>query len=390
MAIYMRYWDCKYCGSKGIGGNLTECPNCGKERGSDTTFYDGESIEFLNESEAEKVRAMGEDWECPYCDGMNRGNESHCNNCGAERPVNARVYDYRNNTLDKENPNQYSIDDIFDTEEKVDKYEDKDNNFSDNQENYNSNYKVNVFDWKKVLSVGVFLSVIFLIIWLLIPKWTTAEVVNKFWEKTITIESYETLQKDGWDESVPSDARIHSKDYRYRRTDKVYSHSTYENESYQEYEQTGTKTEYYTVDLGNGYADRRSREVPVYGYVTKTRTVEVKHYKDVPVYDTWVEYEVDRWVFNRNHVSDGTYLEEEVWPEFRLADLERESSRKEDYELEIRTNKDKKKNTTSTYEISKDLYNQLDVGKFYELKVGIDGISEIKNLEFETTGSGFN
>ena len=48
--------------------------------------------------------------------------------------------------------------DIFDTEEKVGKYED--NNFSDNQENYNSNYKVNVFDWKKVLSVGVFLSVI--------------------------------------------------------------------------------------------------------------------------------------------------------------------------------------------------------------------------------------
>ena len=66
MAIYMRYWDCKYCGTKHIGGNLTECPHCGKERGADTVFYDGDTIEYLDEVESAKVRAMGEDWECPY------------------------------------------------------------------------------------------------------------------------------------------------------------------------------------------------------------------------------------------------------------------------------------------------------------------------------------
>lgn len=33
-----KYWDCKYCDSKRIGGSHRKCPNCGKIRDEDTIF----------------------------------------------------------------------------------------------------------------------------------------------------------------------------------------------------------------------------------------------------------------------------------------------------------------------------------------------------------------
>ena len=36
--LVMGYWDCPFCGSKGIRGDVVNCPSCGRARG-DVQFY---------------------------------------------------------------------------------------------------------------------------------------------------------------------------------------------------------------------------------------------------------------------------------------------------------------------------------------------------------------
>ena len=62
--LVMGYWDCPFCGSRGIRGDVVNCPSCGRARG-EVKFYmqnveDGEireagetsDIEYLNEEQA--------------------------------------------------------------------------------------------------------------------------------------------------------------------------------------------------------------------------------------------------------------------------------------------------------------------------------------------------
>ena len=37
--IVVGCWDCDYCGADRISGEIKICPNCGKPRGKDITFY---------------------------------------------------------------------------------------------------------------------------------------------------------------------------------------------------------------------------------------------------------------------------------------------------------------------------------------------------------------
>ena len=36
--LVMAYWDCPFCGSQGIRGDVMTCPSCGRARG-DVKFY---------------------------------------------------------------------------------------------------------------------------------------------------------------------------------------------------------------------------------------------------------------------------------------------------------------------------------------------------------------
>ena len=76
--LVMGYWDCSYCGHKGIKGTVRECPSCGKPRGNDTKFYmkahnHSEVVsrgDYLTDSEAAS-KGQGADWQCAYCGGLN-------------------------------------------------------------------------------------------------------------------------------------------------------------------------------------------------------------------------------------------------------------------------------------------------------------------------------
>ena len=90
------YWDCPFCGSKGIGGDVINCPSCGRARG-EVQFYmkghaEGETreenersdVEYLDEEQAKYV-SKNPDWYCSFCNSLNSDNAQFCGNCGASR-----------------------------------------------------------------------------------------------------------------------------------------------------------------------------------------------------------------------------------------------------------------------------------------------------------------
>ena len=94
--LVMAYWDCPVCGNKGIRGDVTNCPSCGRARG-EVQFYmkgytEGETreenersdVEYLDEEQAKYV-SKNPDWYCSFCNSLNSDNAEFCSNCGSSR-----------------------------------------------------------------------------------------------------------------------------------------------------------------------------------------------------------------------------------------------------------------------------------------------------------------
>ena len=60
--IVVGCWDCDYCGADRISGEVKICPNCGKPRGKDITFYMAGPKKYVEDPD--KVN-KNPDWLCP-------------------------------------------------------------------------------------------------------------------------------------------------------------------------------------------------------------------------------------------------------------------------------------------------------------------------------------
>jgi hypothetical protein len=94
-------WSCTSCGAKDIPARHRKCPTCNnprEESGQESEFNYGEVDAARGKSRREGVvdpkaleaAAAGEDWFCEYCQASNRGDQSRCHNCHAERSAASR------------------------------------------------------------------------------------------------------------------------------------------------------------------------------------------------------------------------------------------------------------------------------------------------------------
>ena len=82
--LVMGYWDCPFCGSKEIRGDVVNCPSCGRARG-EVQFYVKGYTEGTSLMEDEKKVSKNPDWYCSFCNSLNSDNAQFCGNCGASR-----------------------------------------------------------------------------------------------------------------------------------------------------------------------------------------------------------------------------------------------------------------------------------------------------------------
>lgn len=367
------YWDCKYCSTKKIRGGTTDCPNCGKTRDTDTTFY----LEGKHNYVPPKIAAIisrNPDWVCEYCNSLNSDNDKECHACGAPRTTQSLNY--------FENKRRHQIEAViqeFDTEEK-EKIEDKTEKEDDVSENYNSIYsslrkKLNFFKNFKFntetlmcILLGLFsLFAIIGTVYLFAPKEIEISVLEMSWKREIGIERYQTVQESKW--YLPEGARIlYQRDEIYDY-ESVFDHNEIKSREVRKTRKVGT--EEYLVgmeDLGNGYFDEITETSDVYETYYETETYEEPVYRKEPIFRTKYYYEIDKWLYERTETSSGTD-KEPYWCEVILADDERISSKNEFYYVE---GVDKKRKSYK-YKLKYEEWKDIKVDQKIKLKTSILG-----------------
>lgn len=341
--LVMAYWDCPYCSNKGIGGNMRECPGCGRPRG-DVKFYmkqvaagavlseaQAAGIEHVSDEEAAKIDRRA-DWFCSYCDCLNTAGDNICKGCGATKEDSDKNYfDLKRIREEKERAR---------AEAKIPQV--------------NTGVKKSS---KKFLLIGglIILGFILLGVWLGSKK-TTANVISDMgWERSIAVERYTNVDESDW--RLPSGGNLHETKREIHHYDQILDH--YEE---REVERSRTVLDHYETtytyeDLGNGYYEEVSHSEPVYTTEYYTEIVSEPIYVSVPVYETKYYYDIWKWLYERSESSKG-HDKSVYWPELNLTENEREAGRDALYYFSVQDEKGK----TKTYSVKETEWNKLSVG----------------------------
>ena len=85
MARTLGAWDCEYCDTKRIWGNIFDCPGCGKPRSRGVRFYIVDNAPPVTSEIAKVLGSGGPNWYCGHCESGNKDDVTKCWNCGAEK-----------------------------------------------------------------------------------------------------------------------------------------------------------------------------------------------------------------------------------------------------------------------------------------------------------------
>lgn len=339
--LVMGYWDCPVCGAKEIRGDVVNCPSCGRARG-DVQFYvknyqEGTSLREEELSQFEqldeaKAQEMGDrpDWYCSFCNSLNSDKADVCGNCGASRADSEANY--------------------F---EMLKKKQEREQAEAAAQPQVSSAPRKSSRSPLLILAV-IAVALIALFTWM--NGSSTAsdlKVTALEWARVIRIEENKVFSESGW--TLPAgaeqtDARReiqgynqvldHYEDYEVQRSRQVYDHD-----------------EYTLVDNGNGTFSQVAHPVYRTEYYTETETRPV--YVPVPYYGTKYYYNIRRWTPTRNVTASGSD-HNAVWPEFELAENEREGEHLEEYRFTVEHTQ--KKEPAVTYRIDGSAWENINVG----------------------------
>lgn len=345
------YWDCTYCNTKGIGGLQKHCPNCGNPQAEGTKFYmDPQKVKYL-EPEKAKNYGKGADWICAYCNSYNRHNALNCSNCGASKKEAPK--DYFGNNLQSDSTHHISSPEIPPNN--------IDNSYTTSSPSLNQKLR-NIIPLDLALKIGGILAIVLIIIFLLIklftPKYYTAELSDKTWERNIKIEELKTYNESDW--NLPYGARMYNTKQEIKSYQQVFDH--YEKESYKVPYEVFDHNEVYYTDNGDGTFTEHSK--PIYRTEYKTEYKDVPKYRTEPVYATKYYYYIDRWTYTKSITSSG-HTNAPYWnEEFCLSEKEREKNRDENYILYFTTDK-----KTYSKNVSLTEWNSINISDKAQVKI---------------------
>ena len=367
-------WNCQYCGSKNRGRDHT-CLSCGKTRGTGTRFEMPSKITYVDKELAKKV-SRNPDWLCSYCNTLNNDSLYSCRSCGASKTDSEKNYfemkhdeELKEQSLELEYDNNYQEDSVY--EQTTYNVEVKPS-YTYRNKTDDTTFKNNTFKSSLLATIGLvggIFAFVLLIVFLLLPKEKIITVTDMGWERVISIEEERTVDESDW--YLPSGARLHYTNTEIHHYEDVIDH--YETRTRQESRQV--LVGYETVvtgynDLGNGFAEEITAEVPIYDTEYYDVTYEEPVYRQEPVYKTKYYYEIDKWFYVRSVETDGLNKSEPYWGTVVLKTNEREQSRVEDFDI---YGVDKKKDKKVEYDVNYDMWQDIEIGNTVKLKVNTLG-----------------
>ena len=343
--LVMGYWDCPVCGAKEIRGDVVNCPSCGRARG-DVKFYlknisEGEireenersDIEYLTEEQANNV-SKNPDWYCSFCNSLNSDNAQFCGNCGASRSDSeANYFDMLKKKQEREQAEAAAQPQVSSAPRKSS---------------------------RSPLLILAVIAVILIALFTWMNGSSTAsdlKVTALEWTREITIEENRIFSESGW--TLPAGAEQTDA----RREIQGYNQvmSGYRDREVQRSRQVLDHYEtYYTYeDNGNGTYSEVPHQRPVYTTEYYTETVQEPVYVPVPYYGTKYYYNIRRWTPTRNVTASGSD-HNAVWPEFELAENEREGEHLEEYRFTVEHTQ--KKEPAVTYQVAESAWKNINLG----------------------------
>ena len=347
------YWTCEHCGTKDIGGLTKTCPNCGHPQSKGLRFYRKEgSPKYLNSEIAENY-GKGADWVCPYCGSYNRYNSVVCKNCGSGKADSEE--DYFGNKVTVTSKEDYNSEDYMSTDDNLQEKSESLSPFKreETSDSFNTPYNQIKQDTdyhkddkiRSVLSninlkfmfamIGGAIAAIFIIMLLIsvfTPKTYDSTIVDKSWVRNVTIQELKTFRESDWE--VPTGGRVYNEKQEIRDYDKIIV--DYDIVEHKIPREVFDHYDYVYHDNGDGTFDEETVEVTKTVYDIEYEKVPV--YENIPIYDTKYYYEIDRWCYARTEKSYGK-TDIPYWPEFELANKEKELGRTETYTVYFETSK---------------------------------------------------
>ena len=315
MAIREGRWDCTSCGTVANLGRDVNCPHCALPRPEGTRFYLPEDAPEVHDTRQLAHATAGADWVCEHCGASARAADDDCPGCGAPRGSSATHATH-----------EYGMEEIpRDGRQRA------------------APIAVGIATPRRGgawVKRGIMAALLALAWWYFTPRQVTATVAAKTWDRTLEVQAYRTVRESDW--SVPSEGRA------VRSYQAVRSHRReldyYEERSRQRSEkiQTGTRT--YTCgsrDRGNGYFEDIICTEPEYRTEYRTETYQEPVYRQVPIYGTRHDYDIERWVRDtvlaaRGEADEPSEPDDARWPDARLHERQREGARVEKYLLRFR------------------------------------------------------
>ena len=312
-------WLCKNCGAECRGRDET-ChgddgqSGCGHSKPEGVKDYLPENSPYLTDPALIADARSGADWHCDHCSGANKGSVGghpvvSCVHCGNGR-----------DEQDRENAVRDVTGQVLRTAEAATAAEREEKNAAARERRESRmppQMRRAVPDMPEARGsarppLGMIAAFAVLAIAALFLVWSLAfaryevtwKVEEHRWSRNIVTEAYRTLEDEGWD--PPADARITDTERRIRTYRDVLV--GYEPKTRIVTDKVEYGTEEYdcgTTDLGNGYFEDKICERPTYKEVQTTEHYKEPVYEEEPVYDTWHEWEVDRWVRDRSWPTSG-------------------------------------------------------------------------------------
>lgn len=376
MATYEGKWRCVRCRAANLGRHLN-CQTCGVKRGDDIEFFLEDEAAAISDTELLKQANAGTDWICRYCDGNNRAFSAQCSSCGSMRSdKDKQLIEETRGVSDWSEEAQKSFKQAAQME-----------NLHETQSNKPSAFK----RWLKIGLIGaggltiIFVALFAGLVYLASLTYPAeVEITGLEWTRAVAVEEYKTVAETAWEGEVPPDARIQSSERALHHTEKVADGTRSIPETYTE--QISDGTESYVcgrTSKKNGYFEDKYCTRTKYKSVTRTRNKTETVYKDVPVYRTRYNYEIEKWVTVDEKTTSGTDFNPQ-WAFVQTDKTHREGKRAESYNLICKElggeNKIHKVKLTpenwSSFQIGERLESKKD---FFGFLVEIDKIGKISN-----------
>ncbi len=361
-------WNCRYCGTKGIGGLTKSCPCCGHPQDEGTRFYLGNKKKYLEKDLAAQY-GQGPDWLCPYCGSLNRIRFKYCSNCGAEKDSAEDDYFTNQDKQDKKEAEK---------EAELKKLTGKDKKGSGKSGKGGDISKKQKMPLRKKLliisaAVLAFFAVLLFIFW---PRNYNATVGGTGWAREIDIEAWRTVQEDDW--QVPDGGRVYDTKEEIHHYVQVLDHYETKTREVSERVYDGEDTHTSYVNNGDGTFTEETYSTPRYRTEYHTETYREPVYRDEPVFAIKYYYEIERWVVDREEKSEGADSEP-YWPEYTLAANERTGFRGEAYTMGIYV-----KDKSYTVSLPLERWETFQKGDQIEVTMSAGQITKINGEELES------